>query len=171
MRDHGGHLGPGSRPAGAAERPRTDREQGRAVKTTTRATTRTGLLRSVGAATALYGLAVAVRPQLVAVPSGLTDLRRQTADHTKTALRPLAWRDLASGLALATAPRGPALRTAALLRIAADAGDALLLGYAPGLPDRRRRRLATAVSVGWGALSAAGLVLAELPSPPNPPER
>lgn len=126
---------------------------------------RGALLRAVGAATALYGLAVTVRPQLLAVPSGLTDLRGETAEHTKAALRPLAWRDLASGLALATAPQGPALRTAALLRIASDAGDALLLGYAPGLPDQRRRGKALAVSVGWGALSAVGLMVAELPEP------
>ncbi|MFH8345159.1 hypothetical protein [Streptomyces sp. NPDC018045] len=115
-----------------------------------------GLLRTVGAMTAVYGLAVTARPALLARPSGLTDADGRTPSATRTSLRPLAWRDAACGLALALAPAGPALRTAACLRIAADLGDAALLGVT--LPGRARRRAAVAVSLGWGALSAAGVL-------------
>lgn len=119
-------------------------------------TMRVGLLRTVGAATAVYGLAVTARPESLASPSGLTDAAGRTAEHTRTSLRPLAWRDLISGLAMLTAPRGAALTTAALVRIGADFGDALLLGRT--LPGRDRRAAAVAVSVGWGALSLAALL-------------
>ena len=117
---------------------------------------RVNLLRGVGAATAVYGLAVAARPELLARPSGLTDDRGRTAFETAVSLRPLGWRDAASGLAMLTAPVGPALVTATLLRSAADLGDAALLGGT--LPGRERRLKAVAVSVGWGALSVAGLL-------------
>lgn len=110
----------------------------------------------VGAATALYGLAVTASPGLLARPSGLVDEDGGTAPATRTSLRPLAWRDLASGVALVAAPEGPALRTAAWVRMAADFGDAALLGAT--LPGRGRRAGAVAVSVGWGALCAWGLL-------------
>lgn len=116
-----------------------------------------GLLRAVGAGTAVYGLVLTARPDLLARPSGLVDDEGRTAPETRTALRPLAWRDAASGLAMLCAPReGAALRTAALVRIAADFGDAALLSVS--LPDRAKRRKAVAVSLGWGALSVAALL-------------
>ncbi|UKY49978.1 hypothetical protein [Streptomyces inhibens] len=115
-----------------------------------------GLLRAVGVATAVYGVAVTAVPDLLARPSGLVDDEGRTARATRTSLRPLAWRDAASGLVMALAPRGPALRTAAYVRIAADFGDAVLLGAT--LPGRDRKLKAAAVSVGWGALSVAGLL-------------
>ncbi|MER6305290.1 hypothetical protein [Streptomyces sp. NPDC001657] len=116
---------------------------------------RVRLLRVVGVATSVYGVAVSVVPDLLARPSGLVDEEGWVAPATRISLRPLAWRDAVSGLALALAPEGPALRTAAYVRIAADLGDAVLLGLT--LPDRDRRRKAVAVSVGWGALSVLGL--------------
>ncbi|MCM2579293.1 hypothetical protein [Streptomyces meridianus] len=117
---------------------------------------RVGLLRLVGAATAVYGIAVAARPGLLARPSGLVDGSGRTAPATATSLRPLAWRDAANGIAMAVAPEGAPLRAAALLRIASDFGDAVLLGAT--LPGRDKRLKAVAVSVGWGALSVAGLL-------------
>ncbi|GGN42977.1 hypothetical protein GCM10012285_23870 [Streptomyces kronopolitis] len=114
------------------------------------------LLRAVGVATAAYGVAVAAAPGLLARPSGLAGDGGRTAPEVRTSLRPLAWRDAVSGLAMALAPDGPALRTAAYVRIAADFGDAVLLGAT--LPGRARRVGAVAVSVGWGALSVAGLL-------------
>lgn len=115
----------------------------------------TTLLRMVGAATALYGMAVMVRPRWLAAPSGLVDDDGSVAPHTAISLRPVAMRDAASGLALAFAPQGPALTTAAAVRLASDFGDAVLLGAT--LPPRRRVP-AVAVSLGWGALTVAGLV-------------
>ncbi|MGW8376586.1 hypothetical protein [Streptomyces sp. ODS28] len=114
------------------------------------------LLRAVGAATALYGAAVTAAPGLLARPSGLSGPGGRVARETRTALRPVAWRDAVSGLALLLAPEGEPLRTAALVRIAADFGDAALLGAT--LPGRARRAGAVAVSAGWGALSVAGLL-------------
>lgn len=111
-------------------------------------------LRFVGAATALYGLAVAARPELLARPSGLTGHGGRLEETTRITLRPLVWRDTADGLAMVCAPEGPALRTAALVRIASDLGDAALLGRT--LPQRARAK-AVAVSLGWAALSVAGL--------------
>ncbi|MBQ0864156.1 hypothetical protein KBZ21_02550 [Streptomyces sp. A73] len=123
---------------------------------------RVGVLRAVGAVTACYGVVVAARPQLLARPSGLVDEAGRTAEATRTSLRPLAWRDAAGGLALVLAPEGPALTTAAWLRIAADLGDAVLLGAT--LP-RAARAKAVAVSVGWGALSVAALCADRTRSP------
>lgn len=118
-------------------------------------------LRLVGAATALYGLAVTAKPGLLARPSGLAGPDGRVAQATRTSLRPLAWRDAACGAAMLCAPEGPALRAAAGLRIAADFGDAALLGAT--LP-RGRRAMAVAVSAGWGALSAAALCARRRPS-------
>ncbi|MER7410184.1 MULTISPECIES: hypothetical protein [Streptomyces] len=115
---------------------------------------RTGVLRAVGATTAVYGLAVAARPGLLARPSGLVDEGGRVPGHTAVSLRPVGLRDAASGLALVLAPRGPALRTAAWVRMAADFGDAALLGAT--LP-RRARAGAVAVSLAWGAVSLAAL--------------
>lgn len=116
-----------------------------------------GLLRAVGVGTAVYGAAVAARPGMMARPSGLVDEEGRTEEHTAVALRPLGWRDAASGVAMALAPSGPVMVAATGMRVAADVGDAVLLGQT--LPDPRRRRLAVAVALGWGALSVAGLVL------------
>lgn len=113
---------------------------------------RTDLLRTVGAVTAVYGLLVTRRPALLAKPSGI-------AAETHVALSPLAWRDAVGGLAMLLAPAGPALRTAACVRLATDLGDAALLGKS--LPGRPRRAGAVAVALGWSALSAAGLLAAD----------
>ncbi|MGW6916361.1 hypothetical protein ACWGB8_21430 [Kitasatospora sp. NPDC054939] len=114
------------------------------------------LLRAVGAATALYGLAVTARPGLLARPSGLAGPNGTVPSAVATCLRPLGVRDAANGLAMLLAPDDRTLRTATVLRIAADLGDAVTL--VPTLPRRRHRAMALVVSVGWGALSVAGLL-------------
>ncbi|WP_037908848.1 hypothetical protein [Actinacidiphila yeochonensis] len=122
---------------------------------------RSGMLRAVGAATAVYGFAVAARPAVLARPAGLVTPDGGVAEDTRLALLPLGWRDAASGLAMVVAPDGAALRTAALLRIAADLGDAVLLGRR--LRTTSRRYVTIAVSVGWATLSVAALVAPERP--------
>ena len=112
------------------------------------------LLRTVGAATAVYGFAVAARPALLAEPSGLAPGGTVPRD-VATCLRPLGLRDAASGLAMVLAPDDRTLRTAALIRIAADLADAVTL--TPTLPGRRHRAMALTVSLGWAALSVTGL--------------
>ncbi|MER7486574.1 hypothetical protein ABTY20_11885 [Streptomyces sp. NPDC126497] len=98
---------------------------------------RTGLLRALGATTCAYGVAAACRPGLLARPLGLVDPHGRVDPRSALAVRPLAWRDAATGLAMLVAPEGPALATAAAVRIASDVGDAVLFGAA--LPDRVRR--------------------------------
>jgi hypothetical protein len=106
--------------------------------------------------TAAYGIAAAYRPNWLARPAGLVDEQGATRPHTAMALRPLAWRDAASGLAMLLAPRGPALVTATAVRIASDIGDAVLFGAS--VTGRVRRAGAVASAAGWAALAVAGLV-------------
>ncbi|MCS0605551.1 hypothetical protein NX794_30750 [Streptomyces sp. LP11] len=117
---------------------------------------RTGRLRAIGAVTFVYGIATACRPGLLARPSGLVERHGGVAPHTAMVLRPMAWRDAASGLAMVVAPDGPALATASALRIASDVGDALLLGRT--LSGRVRRTGAVASALGWAALTAVNLL-------------
>ncbi|MFI0229895.1 hypothetical protein [Streptomyces sp. NPDC017086] len=119
---------------------------------------RTRPLRMLGAVTFVYGIATAYRPGLLARPTGLVDAHGDIARHTATVLRPLAWRDAATGLAMVLAPQGPALVTASAVRIASDVGDAVLFGAA--LPGRLRRAGAVVSALGWAALTAASLVAA-----------
>jgi hypothetical protein len=113
------------------------------------------MLRAVGVATAAYGVAVTLRPEWLARPSGLVESDGSVSDAVVTSLRPVGWRDAASGVALAVAPEGPAMVTAAAVRLAADFGDAVVL--ARTLPPSRRLP-AVVISVGWGALTVAGLL-------------
>lgn len=114
-------------------------------------------LRLIGAATAGYGVAVAAHPELLARLSGLAGPGGEVAAATATSLRPLGLRDAASGTAMVVAPQGAALCSVTLVRVAADFGDALLLGRT--LP-RERRWQAVAVSLAWGGLSGAALLWA-----------
>ncbi|MET7451501.1 hypothetical protein ABZT03_06300 [Streptomyces sp. NPDC005574] len=116
---------------------------------------RTGMLRALGAATLAYGLATTYRPGLLARPCGLVDPQGRVDPHTALVVRPLAWRDAATGLAMLVAPQGPALVTATSLRIASDVGDAVLL--CRGLPGRTRRVAGTASALGWAGLAVAAL--------------
>lgn len=111
-----------------------------------------GFARFMGAATACYGLAVAVRPALLLRPCGWDD-----ADPGRRALaRTTACRDLASGLGMALAPTPAALRVATGCRVLADFSDAGVLAVA--LRGRPQRTKAVAVATGWGLLcGAAGL--------------
>ncbi|WP_328396732.1 hypothetical protein [Nocardia sp. NBC_00416] len=110
------------------------------------------IARFMGAATACYGLAVAVRPALLLRPCGWSD-----DDPARRALaRTTAFRDLASGLGMALAPTPAALRIATGGRVISDFSDAGVLAVAlRGQPQRAR---AVAVAAGWGVLcGAAGL--------------
>src|ERR1041384_3702759 len=77
------------------------------------------LPRLLGLATAAYGAAIVVKPELLLTPSGLP--RHEPHLHTFT--RTLGIRDLASGVAMAVAPTRKAMRVAIGVRVASDAGD------------------------------------------------
>lgn len=109
----------------------------------------TWLPRALGAATAAYGTAVAVKPELLARPTGLTEDGR-TPPGTVVLCRAVGVRDLISGVSIAAARSTPGLRGALAARVAADVGDAAVLGAA--LPDRDARTKAAAVALSWGTL-------------------
>ncbi|MEU7472866.1 hypothetical protein AB0A94_30825 [Streptomyces sp. NPDC044984] len=116
---------------------------------------RTGLLRALGAATCTYGVAAVRRPGLLIRPLGLVDPHDRVDPRNALAIRPMAWRDAAAGLAMLVAPEGPALATVTAVRIASDVGDAVLFGAA--LPGRVRRTGAAVSALSWAALGVAGL--------------
>jgi hypothetical protein len=78
------------------------------------------------------------------MPVGRADLH--------TFVRTLAVRDFASGVAMAVAPSRKAMRVAIAVRVAADLGDAAVLGKAlAGKPEQKK---ILAVAGGWGLLCA-----------------
>jgi hypothetical protein len=117
----------------------------------------TWLPRVFGVLTAVYGLATLVRPAIFAKPAGLSG--DEPPVPVGVLVRAVGVRDVANGLAMATAPAGPALRAAIGARIAADFGDALTFALSPN-EDPNARRKAVAVGVGWGALNLLGLLTA-----------
>lgn len=114
------------------------------------------LPRALGVLTAAYGAAVLVRPAVLAKPGGLVggggDGEESDAG-TAVLVRAIGARDLASGLAMACAPRGAALRWAIGVRVAAELADAV--GFGLALPDEHARRKAAVVAGAWGAACAA----------------
>jgi hypothetical protein len=115
--------------------------------------------RFMGAATAAYGVAVLVRPEWMARPCGLVDDEGNVSTGVAALIRGIGVRDAAAGLAMAFAPTQTVLRIAGLVRVAADAGDATLLGAVATDPKIRRNIIA--VAGGWGLLTLITLALAE----------
>jgi len=106
------------------------------------------LPRFLGLATAAYGAAVFAKPELLLKPSGMPT----NNPDLDTVVRTLAVRDLASGVAMAVAPSRKAMRLAIGVRVAADAGDVVVLNRA--LAGRPERKKILAVAGGWGLLCA-----------------
>jgi hypothetical protein len=113
------------------------------------------LPRTLGVLTAAYGLSTLVRPSIFAKPAGLSGAEPPTP--VSILVRAVGVRDVASGLAMALAPTGPALQLAIGARIAADLGDAVTFALSPN-DDPAAKRKAIGVGVGWGALNAIGLL-------------
>lgn len=109
------------------------------------------LPRLLGAATAAYGVAIYARPALLLKPSGMLRGERPEPEQ-ETFVRTLAVRDVASGVAMAAAPSGTAMRVAIGVRVASDLGDLAVLGRA--LAGRPEQKLIMAVAGGWGLLCA-----------------
>jgi hypothetical protein len=117
----------------------------------------TWLPRTLGVLTAVYGLSTLVQPSIFARPAGLSGAEPSTP--VAILVRAVGVRDVANGVAMVTAPAGPALRLAIGARIAADLGDALTFALSPN-EDPGARKKAVAVGVGWGALNLLGLLAA-----------
>ncbi|PRX92485.1 DUF4267 domain-containing protein [Allonocardiopsis opalescens] len=125
------------------------------------------LARALGLATAVFGVAVAIRPETLARESGLTRRGRDVPPGLHAMVAALGIRDAVSGLAMAAAPRGRALRLAIALRVAADLGDAVILGALLPTPEARRRNAAAALT--WAAVCALSATGAGRRKPPPPP--
>ncbi|MBW8481633.1 hypothetical protein [Actinomadura parmotrematis] len=115
------------------------------------------LVRAVGALTAAYSAALLVKPEVLAGPCGLVDEWGDPLPGVATLTRAVGARDLVGGLAVALAPAGRPLDVAVASRVAADLGDAVVLGT---LLPRDKRGKAAAVAAGWGALTVAAALVA-----------
>ncbi|NYJ07463.1 hypothetical protein [Petropleomorpha daqingensis] len=109
------------------------------------------LTRSLGIATAAFGLLELAKPDLWSKPTGVVgpSPAMRAWHHT------LGARDVASGLALLFAPQGAPLRAASVYRIASDLSDAV--GFGLNAPDAGRRVKAVGAAVGFAALNALAL--------------
>jgi hypothetical protein len=67
----------------------------------------------------------------------------------------LGARDVVSGVAMALAPAGPALRAATVFRIVSDSTDALAFGL--NAPDARLKAKAVGAALAYAALNALSL--------------
>ncbi|MBB4934512.1 hypothetical protein F4561_005332 [Lipingzhangella halophila] len=127
------------------------------------------LARALGLGTAVFGAATIVRPEIVAVPTGLAEGDGSVSRETRVLTSLIGFRDVAVGTGMALAPRGPALRWLIAARVASDAGDAVFLGR--GLASAPRRTGAVLVAGGWAALcalSAKGAGRREAAAPATP---
>ncbi|MGQ0840602.1 hypothetical protein [Actinokineospora sp.] len=112
----------------------------------------TWIPRALGAATAVYGAAVTIRPELMAKPTGLVDSDGAPARGVAVLTRSIGVRDIATGLAMVFAPPGAPLRAAIAVRVVSDLGDAV--GFGTGLADADARRKSAVVAGGWSVLCA-----------------
>jgi hypothetical protein len=110
----------------------------------------TWIPRLLGVATAGYSVAIIARPELFTKPTALQAEGAPLPTATAIGVRALGGRDLASGLAMALAPSGGALRTAIAVRVGADLVDLVVLGTS--LPDATARTKAAGVAAAWGTL-------------------
>lgn len=121
----------------------------------------TFLPRTLGAATAVYGVVTLVRPQTLAEPVGLLEPDGSLAPSTRLTAALLGVRDIVAGGWMAVAPAGPQLRSAIVTRVLFDAGDAVLFGTLAPTPQARRK--AAVLAGGWSALCALSLRFARDP--------
>ncbi|MFD9548117.1 hypothetical protein ACFWBG_12100 [Nocardia salmonicida] len=109
--------------------------------------------RILGVATAAYGVAVTVRPEILLRPSGLGT---GAEPELRALARSVALRDVLSGLVLATATGARARTVAAFVRIGSDAADTAVFAHV--LRGRPELGKTLAVTSTWGLLCLAGAV-------------
>ncbi|RNL82182.1 hypothetical protein [Halostreptopolyspora alba] len=110
------------------------------------------LARLLGLGTAAFGVATIVRPEIVAVPTGLARRDGPVPRDTRLLISLIGVRDVAVGTGMVLAPRGPALRWLIAARVASDAGDAFFLGR--GLSSGPASAGSALTAGGWAALCA-----------------
>jgi len=109
------------------------------------------LSRVLGVTTIAFGALEFAKPDLWAKPTGITG----PSPAMRTWHQTLGARDVVSGLAMAVAPAGPALRAATLFRIVSDSTDALAFGL--NAPDAKLKAKAVGAALGFAALNALSL--------------
>lgn len=109
------------------------------------------LSRALGLATVAFGALEFTKPDLWAKPTGITG----PSPAMRTWHQTLGARDLVSGLAMVSAPAGPALRAATLFRIVSDATDALAFGL--NAPTGALKAKAVGAALGFAAVNALSL--------------
>jgi hypothetical protein len=109
------------------------------------------LSRVLGVSTIAFGVLEFARPDLWAKPTGITG----PSPAMRTWHQTLGARDVLSGLAMAAAPPGPALRAATLFRIVSDSTDALAFGL--NAPTAALKAKAVGAALGFAALNALSL--------------
>jgi hypothetical protein len=111
------------------------------------------LTRVLGAATAAYSAAIIIWPRLLAKPCGMTTVDGEVRPEIRSLIGAIGARDTAIGVAMMSAPAGPALKAALAARVISDASDMVVFGLQ--LPDRGTRGKVAAVAAGWAVLCAA----------------
>lgn len=114
--------------------------------------------RVLGVLTVLYGLAVIVKPRLMATPTGVGEPDGSASRPAAILTRAVGVRDMAIGLAMVFAPAGAALYVALAVRIASDMSDAAIFGLSPGDPKTRMK--VVVVAGVYGLLNVGALILA-----------
>ncbi|WP_167150948.1 hypothetical protein [Streptomyces sp. MBT27] len=116
----------------------------------------TDINRLLGAATALYGVAIMARPEWLAKPCALPlEPGGRVPRDTSLLVRAFGSRDLVIGLAMVAATGDDARRLATGCRVAADTSDAVIFGTQ--LPHRQARLKAAGAAISWAALCALSL--------------
>lgn len=121
----------------------------------------TWIPRLLGVATAAYGAAITVKPDLFLRPTKLVADGEQPSSGLRALTAAIGGRDVVSGLAMLVAPAGTPLKSAIAVRVGADVAD--VAGLGSRLPDRDAREKATMVAAGWGALCALSILAADRP--------
>ena len=106
------------------------------------------LSRVLGVTTIAFGVLEFARPDLWAKPTGIIG----PSPAMRTWHQTLGARDVISGLAMAVAPAGPALRAVTLFRIVSDSTDALAFGI--NAPTARLKGKAVGAALGYAAVNA-----------------
>ncbi|MFD3471101.1 DUF4267 domain-containing protein [Streptomyces sp. NPDC058682] len=112
--------------------------------------------RVVGAATALYSVAIMVRPEWLAKPCDFPlDSDGRPQRQTGLLIRAIGARDTAIGIAMTVATSESTRRSATWCRVAADTADAALFGTL--LESKQARRKVAGFALSWAALCALSL--------------
>ncbi|MFF0549644.1 hypothetical protein ACFYUL_11835 [Streptomyces sp. NPDC004311] len=112
--------------------------------------------RVLGAATALYSVAIMVRPEWLARPCDLPlDSDGRPPLQAGLLIRAIGARDAALGIAMTVADTESTRRSATRCRVAADTADAVLFGTL--LESRQARWKVAGFALSWAALCALSL--------------